>query len=48
MTAPETLLLGLYFSILACLSVYGVHRCYLVYLYTKYRARDASAEDGRA
>ena len=34
---PESLLLGLYFALLACLSVYGLHRCYLVYLYTKYR-----------
>ena len=36
-TSPEALLLGLYFSLLACLSIYGLHRCYLVYLYTKYR-----------
>ena len=35
--SPESLLLGLYFALLACLSIYGVHRCYLVYLYTKYR-----------
>ena len=37
MTLPAMLLLGLYFSILVWLSLYGVHRCYLVYLYTKYR-----------
>ena len=37
MTASESLLLGLYFAILTCLSVYGLHRCYLVYLYTKHR-----------
>ena len=37
MTLPATVLLGLYFAILAWLSVYGLHRCYLVYLYTKYR-----------
>ena len=37
MPSPAALLLGLYFTILVCLSVYGVHRCYLVYLYTKYR-----------
>ena len=35
--SPQSLLLGLYFTILVCLSIYGVHRCYLVYLYTKYR-----------
>ena len=48
MTTPETLLLGLYFSILACLSVYGLHRCYLVYLYTKYRPRETAVEDGHS
>ena len=37
MTSPASLLLGLYFGILVSLSVYGLHRCYLVYLYTKYR-----------
>ena len=37
MTPPASLLLGLYFMILACLSVYGLHRCYLVYLYTKHQ-----------
>ena len=35
--SPQSLLLGLYFTILVCLSTYGLHRCYLVYLYTKYR-----------
>lgn len=38
MISPESLILGLYFGLLVCLSVYGVHRAYLVYLYTKYRA----------
>ena len=37
MTSPASLLLGFYFAILVSLSVYGLHRCYLVYLYTKYR-----------
>ena len=37
MTAPESLLLVLYFALVTCLSVYGLHRCYLVYLYTKHR-----------
>ena len=35
--SPETLLLGLYFAVLASLSVYGAHRFYLVYLYTKHQ-----------
>lgn len=34
----ESLLLGFYFTLLICLSVYGAHRCYLLYLYTRYRA----------
>ena len=37
MHSPESLVLGLYFATLACLSVYGAHRAYLVYLYTRYR-----------
>ena len=37
--SPESLLLGFYFTLLLCLSAYGAHRCYLVYLYTRYRAR---------
>ena len=41
MTVSETLVLGLYFSVLATLSVYGLHRSYLVYLYTKYRPPDS-------
>ena len=41
MTVSETLVLGLYFSVLASLSVYGLHRSYLVYLYTKYRPSDS-------
>ena len=34
----QSLLLGFYFTLLICLSVYGAHRCYLLYLYTRYRA----------
>jgi len=45
MTLPATILLGLYFAILAWLSVYGLHRCYLVYLYTKYRPPDPAVTD---
>ena len=37
MFSPQALVLGLYFGILVSLSVYGVHRAYLVYLYTRYR-----------
>lgn len=36
---PESLVVGLYFALLVCLSLYGAHRCYLLYLYTKYRPR---------
>ena len=39
MTPPEALLLGLYFSILSLLAIYGVHRTFLVYLYMKHRNR---------
>ena len=35
--SPESLLLGFYFALLICLSAYGAHRCYLLYLYTRYR-----------
>ena len=45
MTSPASLLLGLYFTILVCLSVFGLHRCYLVYLYTKYRRPVSEAAD---
>jgi len=45
MTLPATVLLGLYFTILVWLSVYGLHRCYLVYLYTKYRRPVPAAGD---
>ena len=49
MTSPASLLLGFYFSLLVCLSVYGVHRWYLVYLYTKHRKQvPAERRDGRA
>lgn len=44
MTSLVSLLLGFYFTILACLSVYGLHRCYLVYLYIKHR-RQAPVAD---
>jgi len=37
MTAFETLILVLYFFILSILAVYGWHRYYIVYLYTKHR-----------
>jgi len=37
MTSFVSLLLGLYFVVLACLSLFGLHRCYLVYLYIKHR-----------
>ena len=37
--SPESLLLGFYFTLLLCLSAYGAHRCYLLYLYTRYRDR---------
>ena len=39
MIPPEALLLGLYFSILSLLAIYGVHRTFLVYLYMKHRNR---------
>ena len=44
MISLASLLLGFYFTILACLSVYGLHRCYLVYLYTKHRRRAPVAD----
>jgi cellulose synthase/poly-beta-1,6-N-acetylglucosamine synthase-like glycosyltransferase len=37
MTALETLVLGLYFAVLCVLSVYGMHRYYMSYLYYKYK-----------
>jgi cellulose synthase/poly-beta-1,6-N-acetylglucosamine synthase-like glycosyltransferase len=37
MTPFETAILAAYFFVLAILAVYGWHRYYLVYLYTKYR-----------
>jgi len=45
MTSPSSLLLWLYFTLLASLSVYGLHRCYLVYLYTKYRRPVSAGAD---
>ena len=41
MPSPEALVVGLYFVVLACLSVYGAHRSVLVYLYTKGRRHAA-------
>ncbi|MCY4601109.1 MAG: glycosyltransferase family 2 protein, partial [Acidobacteria bacterium] len=38
--SAQLLLLGFYFTLLICLSAYGAHRCYLLYLYTRYRARE--------
>ena len=40
----ESLLISTYFFLLTCLSIYGIHRCYLVYLYIKYK-RFASDND---
>jgi cellulose synthase/poly-beta-1,6-N-acetylglucosamine synthase-like glycosyltransferase len=37
MTALETAILASYFFVLAILAVYGWHRYYVVYLYTKYK-----------
>ena len=37
MTSFVSLILGLYFVVLVCLSLFGLHRCYLVYLYIKHR-----------
>src|SRR6187397_471742 len=34
---PETLILVLYFFVLSILAIYGWHRYYLVYLYTKHK-----------
>ena len=39
MTPLETLILVLYFFVLSILAIYGWHRYYLVYLYTKYKDR---------
>jgi cellulose synthase/poly-beta-1,6-N-acetylglucosamine synthase-like glycosyltransferase len=36
---PETLILVLYFFVLSVLAIYGAHRTYLVYLYTKNRGK---------
>lgn len=37
MSPPDVLVVGLYFAVLAGLSVYGAHRGYLLYLYTNGR-----------
>src|SRR6476646_11884868 len=39
MTPVETLILVLYFFVLSILAIYGWHRYYLVYLYTKNKDR---------
>src|SRR5688500_15478156 len=39
MTPVETLILVLYFFVLSILAIYGWHRYYLVYLYTKNKGR---------
>ena len=39
MTPVETLILVLYFFVLSILAIYGWHRYYLVYLYTKHKAQ---------
>ena len=41
MTFAETLTLAAYFFVLIILAVYGWHRYYLVYLYLRYRDREA-------
>ncbi len=48
MPLPGALLVGLYFVLLVCLSAYGLHRAYLLYLYTRYRPRRVPAwvDDG--
>src|SRR5262252_77349 len=43
MTPTETLTLGAYFFVLVVLAIYGWHRYYLVYLYIRYRDREAKA-----
>src|SRR6186713_842482 len=40
---PETIVLVLYFFVLSILAIYGWHRYYLVYLYTKNRGKAANA-----
>ena len=42
MPSPQAFILNLYFTILVCLSLYGVHRSYLVYLYIKGRKQAAT------
>ncbi len=43
MSPPDVLVVGLYFAVLVGLSVYGVHRGYLLYLYTNGRRAVLSA-----
>ena len=42
MTLPETLILVLYFFVLSILAIYGWHRYYLVYVYTKHKGNAPS------
>ena len=35
----DALIVTLYFGVLGCLAAYGVHRAYLLYLYTRRRPR---------
>lgn len=39
--SPGSLLVGFYFALLICLSAYGAHRWYLLYLYSRHRPRPA-------
>jgi len=43
MTPVETLILVLYFFVLSILAIYGWHRYYLVYLYTKHKQQAPAA-----
>jgi cellulose synthase/poly-beta-1,6-N-acetylglucosamine synthase-like glycosyltransferase len=38
MSSLDLILVGLYFAVMAVLSLYGLHRYYLIYLYYRYRA----------
>src|SRR4029077_5397261 len=43
MTPAETLTLSAYFFVLIVLAIYGWHRYYLVYLYTRYKDKEPKA-----
>ena len=47
MSSPDVLVVGLYFAVLSGLSVYGVHRGYLLYLYTNGRRHTNGRRSGR-